>query len=464
MKQMKIQSIPLDWLEAHPDNPRKDLGDLTELAESIRANGILQNLTVVSSPKDGMFRVVIGHRRMAAAKLAGLKEVPCTLAVMDEKEQVATMLAENMQRSDLTPYEQAWGFRQMSMLGCSVEEISEKSGFSESTVRRRLKMAELDAETLRQVSNDAERQITLADFDRLAEIGDIDLRNQALTEIGTRNFSQEVEKAKVAEAVKANMPALQAWLEAHGCTQISRQDSWTNTYERFYGKNGKYYGFICIDKLGTPGNTLPTDEEIGDRKLYYTLDERNAGFFVVKARAPKEAKDPAQLARERLAREVKKEIKALSALHYGMRKRFVENLSVTKRNREAVLTGAVLIGMSFCIGRSVNHRDEVNELCGLDKYEHGTQNILQGIGKLTDGVHDRELAQAIYAMYKDHEENWFASYMDVGGHAPFWDRREHNTALTLLYNWLMLLGYEPSEDELALMDGSHELYHREKTT
>ena len=71
----------------HPDNPRKDLGDLAELAESIKTKGILQNLTVVplfdEFTADGFkrYRVVIGHRRLAAAKLAGLKEVPCVYQI-----------------------------------------------------------------------------------------------------------------------------------------------------------------------------------------------------------------------------------------------------------------------------------------------------------------------------------------------------------------------------------------------
>lgn len=108
--------LPVNQLYPHPDNPRKELGDLSELAASIRANGVLQNLTVVprmvtgeitgKSWQDG-YTVIIGHRRLAAAKEAGLKEVPCVIADMTLREQARTMLVENMQRSDLTLYEQA---------------------------------------------------------------------------------------------------------------------------------------------------------------------------------------------------------------------------------------------------------------------------------------------------------------------------------------------------------------------
>ena len=106
MKNTNLVEIPLTSISPHPQNPRKDPGDLTELAESIRTTGILQNLTVVQN-EDYTYTVIIGHRRLAAAKLAGLKTAPCAVVEMSEDDQLATMLTENMQRSDLTVYEQA---------------------------------------------------------------------------------------------------------------------------------------------------------------------------------------------------------------------------------------------------------------------------------------------------------------------------------------------------------------------
>ncbi|MBQ8135866.1 MAG: ParB/RepB/Spo0J family partition protein, partial [Clostridia bacterium] len=149
-----IEMIHIEWLKHHPENPRKDLGDLTELADSIRANGILQNLTVVASNEDpdddgyARFWVVIGNRRMEAAKLAGLTELPCVLSDMSREEQIATMLQENMQRSDLTVYEQAKGIQMMIDLGFSKDQVSERTGFSKPTIERRLAVASLpDKET-----------------------------------------------------------------------------------------------------------------------------------------------------------------------------------------------------------------------------------------------------------------------------------------------------------------------------
>ena len=154
-----ITLIPVEQLMHHPDNPRFDLGDLEELTASIKANGILQNLTVVPAEDDGehnavagMYWVVIGNRRFEAAQLAGMTELPCVIADMNRHDQLATMLQENMQRQDLTLYEQAKGIQMMMDLGFDKDQIAERTGFSKSTIDRRLAVATLpEAETKKAV-------------------------------------------------------------------------------------------------------------------------------------------------------------------------------------------------------------------------------------------------------------------------------------------------------------------------
>lgn len=185
-----LTTIAIEKLHPHPDNPRKVLGDIDELAESIKANGILQNLTVVPMNDDWTeFTVIIGHRRLAAAKQAGLTELPCAVVEMTEKEQLSTMLTENMQRSDLTVYEEAKGCQLLLDLGDTVAEVAEKTGFSESKIRRRVKLCELDEEAFKESQI---RQPTLQDYDRLNQIKDIDVRNELLTSIGTNNFDNRL--------------------------------------------------------------------------------------------------------------------------------------------------------------------------------------------------------------------------------------------------------------------------------
>ena len=219
MKNTNLVEIPITSISPHPQNPRKDLGDLTELAESIRTTGILQNLTVVQND-DYTYTVIIGHRRLAAAKLAGLETVPCAVVEMSEDDQLATMLAENMQRSDLTVYEQAEGIQLLLDRSFSIADIAEKTGFSESTIRRRAKLLELDKEAFKRSQ---QRQVTLADYEKLNEITDIDARNKLLDVLGTNNFNNEFEKAKRSQKDNLRRQALLHYLESLPNTRPSKK-------------------------------------------------------------------------------------------------------------------------------------------------------------------------------------------------------------------------------------------------
>lgn len=202
----EIKYIPVSKLWRHPDNPRKDLGDVTELAESIKVNGVLQNLTVVpligeiTKKWDGeSYRVIIGHRRLAAAKLAGLEELPCVVVEMSDREQLSTMLTENMQRSDLTVYEQAQGFQMMLDMGDTVEDIAEKSGFSATTVRRRVKLLELDKDKFKKSE---ERGVSLFEYMELDKLKSPERKNEMLDFIGTDNFKYKLKQAIDAEDIQ----------------------------------------------------------------------------------------------------------------------------------------------------------------------------------------------------------------------------------------------------------------------
>lgn len=183
----EIHMLPIEVIKPHPHNPRKELGDLTELIDSVKENGILQNLTVVDNG-DGSFTAVIGHRRLAAARAAGLKDVPCVITHMDEAKQLATMLAENMQRTDLTVYEQAEGVQLLLDMDFSIKDIADTTGFSESTVRRRAKLMTLDHAKFK--ASQA-RQVSLQDYEKLFEIENTDYRNALLEKIGTADFNND---------------------------------------------------------------------------------------------------------------------------------------------------------------------------------------------------------------------------------------------------------------------------------
>lgn len=231
----EITNIACRRLHPHPDNPRKELGDLTELAASIKENGIFQNLTVIPghylnsreyiakcvdeggdaaaaaaawTPKavwsSDDYTIIIGHRRAAAAQQAGLFEVPCVVVEMDEREQLQTMMIENMQRTDLTTYEQAQGFQLMLDLGDTVEQVASKSGFSQSTIRRRVKLLSLDRDAFRRAEL---RGATLSDYAELDKIESVEGKNKALEALGTQNFRrvmQDIWKSRSGNTAKLN--------------------------------------------------------------------------------------------------------------------------------------------------------------------------------------------------------------------------------------------------------------------
>lgn len=191
--------IAVKKIKPHPDNPRKDLGDLEELTESIRKNGIMQNLTIIPEDEDDdqndTYIALIGHRRLAAAREAGIYEVPCNIVFgLSHREQVGIMLEENMQRSDLTPIEQAFGFQMMLDLGETEESIAEKTGFSRSTIHHRLQIAKLDKRILKETED---FQLSIGDLMALEQIKSIARRNAVL------NISKSSEELRSKAAIEA---------------------------------------------------------------------------------------------------------------------------------------------------------------------------------------------------------------------------------------------------------------------
>ncbi|MFH0900322.1 MAG: ParB/RepB/Spo0J family partition protein [Pseudomonadota bacterium] len=130
---------PVDRLRPSPLNPRGPISpdSVADLVESIRAQGVLQPLLVV--PRlDGWAEIVAGHRRFAAAKLAGMVFVPVVLRQMSEGEMLAAMLAENLDREDLTPLQEARAYARLRAMKLSNMEIARRVGVPAHRVQRML--------------------------------------------------------------------------------------------------------------------------------------------------------------------------------------------------------------------------------------------------------------------------------------------------------------------------------------
>ncbi|HQU86309.1 MAG TPA: ParB/RepB/Spo0J family partition protein [Pyrinomonadaceae bacterium] len=127
--------LPISQIEPNPDQPRTEIGDLTELANSIKLNGVLEPILVKPSLNGNSWMIIAGERRWRAANLAGLSEVPCIEFDLDDKAVAEIALIENLQRKDLTIWEEADGLVALNKTyGYTHDEIAKKISKSRTTV------------------------------------------------------------------------------------------------------------------------------------------------------------------------------------------------------------------------------------------------------------------------------------------------------------------------------------------
>lgn len=136
--------LPIDKIEPNPEQPRTEIGDLSELINSIKQNGVLEPLLVKPNRDNGTWMIIAGERRWRASNLAGLREVPCIELDLDEKSIAEIALIENLQRKDLTIWEEADGLKALKdKFGYTQEEIAKKISKSRTTVTESLTIAGL---------------------------------------------------------------------------------------------------------------------------------------------------------------------------------------------------------------------------------------------------------------------------------------------------------------------------------
>lgn len=456
--------LPVDRLHPHPDNPRKDVGDVTELAESIKVNGILQNLTVVTDDPDSSittFTVIIGHRRLAAAKAAGLDAVPCIIAEMSPEEQIATMLTENMQRTDLTVYEQAKAFQQLSLdLGMSAGEIAEMSGFSETTVRRRTKLAELDETAFKKA---CDRGATLFDFAELDKVESPEDKQKCLEAIGTQNFKNVLRSILDDQKTKAKVSK---WIEQlkEFATQADSSDYSDNTctvgnkkiFVQYYRNYGSWSGNNDVVK--------PDD---ADTVKYYFVP-KGLQIDVYKEKVKDDKADAEALKRQKIKDEDDAKwahAQEISARHKELRRNFIVDYSASKTHASDIIKA--------CCTAMLYKGEHISYYSGLDKEELCK---MLGITYKSDNGHwDLDIHEFNQLKAEQPERVLLIMtywYMDSCGSyiSHDWNSTtqryvinyKDNQQLDDLYYFLEDLGYERSDEERQFSRGTHELFYKEE--
>lgn len=467
--------IPIDELYPHPDNPRKDLGDLSELADSIKVKGVLQNLTVVrghaqtheewleyekqynenpseelrekinAKQYDDGYTVIIGHRRTEAARLAGLKELPCIIADMTPEEQVTTMMLENMQRSDLTVYEQAKGFQMMLDFGNSIETVAEKSGFSTTTVRRRVKLLELDEDKFKASES---RNVSLFEYMELDKIKDVDLKNKVLDSVGTANFNNELQRAINQEETQEYIKKTEAEISKFA---TKAEDGTGCVWKGDYGAWNKKEVVI------------PDDADTVE--YFYKVSGNYITLYAKKDTAEAEADEEAERIRaeQRAKEEMRRsKLEECTKRAFELRKEAIESISNTHAQKHI----AEIISFMMKVAQNYYVRvddDEILEMLKIDPSsemfeEWDDEQINDYInGEINSQVKKapaKMLLKFAHAFSEDTEEtgyfdSWRLTYRE-------------NEKLDRIYDFLCSLGYEMSDEEKSLRDGTHELFGTEE--
>lgn len=427
--------IDIELIHPHPKNPRENVGDVSELAESIKENGIMQNLTV-NDNEDGTYTVIIGHRRLAASKLAGLAKVPCQVVYMDATTQQSIMLLENMQRIDLTPYEQAQGFQMCLELGLTEDDLKTKTGFSKKTIRHRLKLLDLDKEKFKK---GVERGGTLQDYIDLEQVKDHSKVNTLLEAIGTPNFryllNMALTKQKRDEATEELISNLSEFME-----QVQE-----------FPAN---YEYICYLYNADAMKNYQIPDDINHRGYVFTV--RNGAIEIYREKNQEVklevVENPKELTQEDIAIEqIKSKVEAAFNTRLEFAKEIYSSLIFDmKKNTEIRYAFALLTdSIEFCGSNDeVFHDVTGKELEDIQAKEYPEFASFK--------VSTRLLFALIYANLENSSNtitviNW--KYGDYGAYND-----NYKNEIKELYDFLEEYGYQPSEEEKAIMFGTHELY------
>lgn len=433
-RKSKLQMIAVDKLHPHPQNPRKVIGDVTELAESIKANGILQNLTVVPNNDNwDDFTVIIGHRRFAAAKQAGLTELPCAVVEMTEKEQLSTMLTENMQRSDLTVYEEAKGCQLLLDLGDTVAEVAEKTGFSESKIRRRVKLCELDEEAFKESQI---RQPTLQDYDRLNQIKDIDTRNKLLKSIGTNNFDNLLYSAVQKQEADEEKEKIEKLCLEHGMIKAQKHDEIPSNYE--------YTGFFALKDL--------IGKDFADGRKRYFYFGYGSNIYIYAEAFEKQEKNDAEEEKRKLEEqrwdELVEQAEEIDERCEALRRGFMLDANFSDSNKKQELLKFIVAQVATGVINKAHRFGEVVE----NQNDENTDSYINEHWSDNSG---RMLMATAYALCQRTYEKLSFIYVDYNSKTI---SRKNSPDLNKFYALLCKLGYVMSNEEIQIRDGTHPIF------
>lgn len=435
----EIKLINPSLIDPHPDNPRKNIGDVTDLAASIKANGLLSPLSVV--PNGSRFRVIAGHRRLMACKQAGTGAVPCFVLDLDPLQQLEAMVTENCQREQLTVLEEADAIQGMLDLGATTASVAHRLGRSSDYVRDRAKAASIDNEVRR--TRDDFSQLTIGQLVAIARYdGRPDLQKRLAQAAGTSNFDYTLSRIERDENDRQ-------WIESVAALLVE-SDSGINLIpdpEKPYSDPEWRYSGCMFPSTGTPEETIekireqnPAAVSIHMEQVYlWTRRDKTAD-------AEKEARRAAEQAERDARRHALEEYAAASA---DKRMAWLHaNLHGIKRDKLVETTAR--LGLLQIIDPDPQGYTQAlsawNDKCGVEQF-----TTISGIEP------ERALAELRYHL---DEPDWAVWAVQILAARIEWfiDPTDWTTVndtsrrIPGYYQILQDLGYTPTDDETSHLD------------
>ena len=426
-----IKEISLDCLIQHPKNVRKNYGDLAELTESVRVMGVLQNLVVTPDPeREGCYLIIAGNCRYQAAVQAGLESVPCSIVEMTEKEQIQTMLTENMQRKNLTVLEEAQGVQMCLDLGISEKDLAQKTGLSRDTIRTRKKIASLNL-------TEEPANATIEEYLKVAELEDENDRNDALKVIGTNNFNMRVNSLKEKEQWEKEKVKIIAIVST--VAKERKESVYYGSYSKSWYIRNEKAAAEAVKEIDKDKNNVYVVGSYMSVYLY-TLEE------------PEESKEETEAERENRDRQ-------RDAVAQG--NSWADIARTTRMNyiREMLDEGTgKYVSMIYWLSKvatgwddpDMDIWDEVMEK-ETDEYEDETSEE-EILSQIKDSP-----AKALVLIYSTLEIRKGAGLPTMGSMGQYHESESYKD----LYDFMMDFGYRPSEEEKKLLDGTHAIFIRD---
>ncbi len=326
----QLQEISVD--ELRPAEWNRDIGDVSDLVESIRMHGVLQPLLVRQNGAG--FELIAGERRWTAAKLAGLATVPCVLRETDNLSNLEEQLVENLLRKDLEPLEEAEGYRRLVELGVAQKDIAARVGRSQAHVSKRLEVLELPDIARKALSAG---NLTLEDAYELRALKDMPKLTAEALKLGAqwRNMPRAIEQVIRARDNERKRAEVEKKLRDAGVRIVKR------VYDRSQMQLGTGYGCLGVTPAkhkGEPCHAAAIGEEWdGFKPTYLCTDpSRHA------KKGPSEIKlpiaDASGKSRASLREDAeRKELNAARKARVGVLRELVAGRALTSRKQLDIL-------------------------------------------------------------------------------------------------------------------------------